>query len=183
MKTLAITSSILLFAFAIKAQDSDKIIPKEVKQKFSVEFLNASSINWKPAEENGNYDADFIDGGTHKRVLYTNRGELLFSEISLHPGQLPQVVSDLIQKDYSGYVVERIHRIETNKEVSIRLRLGKGHDRFEIEIDLRGKIKVKRKIKKVYKDDDGDDDEREHKHKHKERKHKHDHNEEDECED
>ena len=193
MKYFIVKTLVVLCFFAghsaeTSAQNTVKV-PVKIASHFNSGFINASTVSWKKSSGTGYYVADFIEGLHHKKVVYSSTGSFLFSETRLAPDQLPENVSRTISSEFFGFDMEQIRKVETVREVTIKIRIGNKNARYEVEIDLSGKVRSKRKLPKEYEDEDHDhehhhhDDDHEHDdhdkwHKHK-KKHKRDCDEDD----
>jgi hypothetical protein len=136
IKTLHITFHLFLIFLVAHGQDPELKLPVEVKSKFDAEFSTASTISWKTISPSDSYEADFINKGARKKVRYTDKGDVLFLETSLFPGQQPQKVQHAIEKHFSGYDIEQIREVRTNEQVVT-------------EIDLSGRIISKHKVSNI----------------------------------
>lgn len=177
MKFLFLSFQIILISAFLQAQQVDITLPGHVKNKFESEFVNASAVSWKSLPKSGNYEAIFLDKGARKRVRYSDKGIMLFSEENILQNQLSSNVKQKVEENFSGYNIKHISRIETSSRVFFRIRLGKRTDEYEVEFELSGKMKSKRRLGKIYREEDDeeeeyDDDDDDHEHEH-ERGHRH----------
>lgn len=139
-------------------------IPEKIATHFNSGFSNASTVSWKKSSGTGYYVADFIEGLHYRKVVYSGTGSFLFSETRLVPGQLPENVSRTMSTEFFGFNMEQIRKVETVREVTVKIRIRNRNARYEVEIDLSGKARSKRKLPKEYDDehDDHEDDDHEH---------------------
>lgn len=162
-KTLVVLSFLAGHAAETRAQSSIEV-PAKITTHFTSGFTNASTVSWKKSSGTGYYVADFMEGIHYKKVVYSSTGSFLFSETRLAPGQLPGNVSRTMSTEFFGFDMEQIRKVETVREVTVKIRIRNRNARYEVEIDLSGKVRGKRRLPKEYEDEhhDCDDDDHDH---------------------
>lgn len=139
----------LIFALAfltvplIHAQAQDNV-PSAVRTAFSARFSKAKDVRWD-MEDKTTYEAEFTMGGTAMSALFDRKGTWKETETRIGKDALPSAVTATIAKDFQGYEMEEIQRIDNSKnEVSYEVEFEKGDRSMEVVFDANGHV-LKRK--------------------------------------
>lgn len=128
MKTVNILFLTTLIMGCVEAQDIPQSqVPSVIANAFHVAYPQASDIEW---ELHGSlYQVEFeIDRADHD-LWFDKEGNVVKHKQEIAIQDLPQAVTKTIQKDFSGYRVDDVDRIEENGVVYYRVELdGKPHD-------------------------------------------------------
>jgi len=171
-----ITVLLLTVASLAKSQHTSVTPPQNIQHAFTTHFVNATTVHWASLPNSNNLEAKFVDGDIPKIVHFSPEGNLLVTESTLGPTQLPSAVTQSLKSNFLGFDLGQIRKIEISNEVTFKVVVRKGSDQYEVEFELSGKIRTKQIIEAPKDTDQRGDSNQKNKHKkHKNRKYKHNH--------
>jgi hypothetical protein len=142
MKKLSI---VLLFAATTSctsfAQDvAQKDVPAVVVNTFQQKFPNQANVDWEMKK--GLYEAEFKVNSIEHNVYLDSAGKIVKHKQEISESELPTPVMDAIKKDFSGYKLEEIKKIEEGTTVTYKVELEKGKDERKVTFGADGKVIV-----------------------------------------
>lgn len=155
MKKTILLMALLAFLFNTQAQTVKEkpkskaklIVPEVVKSAFKSAYPAVTKVKWD-MEKTGEYEAEFKINKVEVSVVYDEKGNLLETETEIKFSDLPQAVKDAIAKDFAGYKIEEIEKVEKKGVISYEMEVEKGKMEYELTYDLNGKLLNKEEKKK-----------------------------------
>ncbi len=144
MKNLIVL--VVVLAFISFPAFSQKNPPDIVKKEFSKKYSAAQSVKWD-SEEKNEWEAEFTMDGKKMSAAYDNSGKWMESETAIAEKELPEAVTNTLNKEYPGYKKSDISIFEDSKNKGFELSLKKGEVTVEVVIDNSGKIIKKNELK------------------------------------
>lgn len=139
MKSLGILSAaIMMMSFSL-LQDRDisaSDVPKAVMDTFKSTFPDANDVEWE--KKGKEYEADFEVQNIDYSARFGANGKLIMQKQDVLELDIPEAVGTAIQRDYEGYHIDDVERIEMD-----------GKEYFQVELD------GKRRDQKVVFSNDG----------------------------
>lgn len=149
MKVLKLMSvAVLLVGVTACSQNA----PKEVKDAFNSKFPSASEVEWEK-ENDSEWEAEFKLDGKEYSANFSTDGNWLETEHEIDASELPELVKNTINKEFSGYEIEKAEIAEKTNGTVYEITLEKGEEEIEVVIDDAGKI-IKQETKKEDEDED-----------------------------
>ena len=110
-----------IFFVSFSAWARSPHIPLAVVQKLNDLYPNARQVTWK---DNNGYEADFVVNNKTGVSMFNEKGELLYSRLTITTADLPEAVTEQV-KEYTakGYIVN-----------SVVQRWYKGRNFYEVEV-------------------------------------------------
>lgn len=136
MKTL-LCSLLLWFAIiSVQAQTvSETLIPAPARTTFAEAYPTAKKVKWD--KEKSHYEANFEQAGVNHSVLFSEKGEIMETEMEIPVSRLPQGVATYVAAHYKGQKIKEAAKITNNKgEITYEAEI-KGKD---LIFDSNGKI-------------------------------------------
>jgi hypothetical protein len=96
---------------AVAAQKEEKNVtpPASVKAAFEKAFPGATKTTWE--KEEGNFEAGFTDKGKKMAAVYSPKGALQETEVSINVTELPPPVTDYMKQHYKGIKIQEAAKI------------------------------------------------------------------------
>ena len=139
MKKLSVMLLIMSSGCASFAQDiPQKDVPAVVVNAFQQKFPQQSIVEWE--YKKGLYEAEFEIKNLDYSVYIDSTGKIVRYKKEINVNELPAAVNAAIQKDFSGYKIEDIKKIEASTGVTYKVELEKGEDERKITFSPDGKI-------------------------------------------
>ena len=124
MKTLKIA---LLALFATLTMNAQNVVESQVPANFTEGLLkvypNATDIIWQ--RSNDNYKVEFKDGDLGHTVHFNKQGDRVRVEARMISTQLPVVIAEDLNKNYSDYNIDSVHSITKNDITTYKVVLQK----------------------------------------------------------
>lgn len=121
------------------AQDiPQKDVPAVVVNAFQQKFPQQSIVEWE--YKKGLYEAEFEIKNLDHSVYIDSTGKIVRYKKEINANELPAAVNAAIQKDFSGYKIEDIKKIEAPTGVTYKVELEKGEDERKVTFSPDGKI-------------------------------------------
>lgn len=146
MKYLGIllTASILMGFVLLQDRDIPaRDVPKEVMDTFNSAFSDARDIDWE--KKGKEYEADFEIQNVDYSARFSADGDLIMQKQDITTSDIPEPVNAAIQKEYEGYYIDDVERIDKDGKVYFQVELdGKMRDRkvvFSADGDKANKLK------------------------------------------
>ncbi len=124
MKKLFVLSICLLFiqtSYSQKVNEAE--VPQAVSDKFRSLFKNSKPEKW--TKEKGNYEAQFMVGGSETSVVIDPAGNHLETETGIPVGALPKAILEACEKKFPGKKIKEASKIVDDK----------GAVKYEAQID------------------------------------------------
>src|SRR6185437_701383 len=120
-KTLKLTLTFVLF-LSLTALAKSPHIPLYVVQKLNSLYPSAKLITWK---DNNGYEADFVVNNKTGVSMFNEKGDLLYSRLTITTADLPEAVvkqiSEYIDKGYViNFVTQRWYKGRNFYEVEVK---------------------------------------------------------------
>jgi hypothetical protein len=118
MKKIIYLSLLLLAVTAVSGQRlCKKNVPVEVKSKFELLYPQVNSVKW--TEEEGEFEAEFIDKEVETSVLIDSKGNLLETEQEIPVSTLPEPVTNYLANTYPGkHITEAAKITDANGKIT-----------------------------------------------------------------
>jgi Putative beta-lactamase-inhibitor-like, PepSY-like len=132
---LSVGLLISLFSYSQKIT-SDKV-PAPVKQSFTKMFPAAISVKFEM--EKKDYEINFTDNGVEKSANFDGAGKWLETETGIKPANLPKEVTASIVKNFSGYKISEVAKVEKPGTGMIyEMDLKKDKEGYEVQFSPKG---------------------------------------------
>jgi Putative beta-lactamase-inhibitor-like, PepSY-like len=139
MKTLITSAIALCIGFNASAQKvQEKAVPEAVVKTFKAKYPSAKEVKWE--KEKGNYEAEFEIKETSMSAIFNPAGNLMESETRISRSMLPKAISEALAKDYPGYKIEEMAKIESEGKVTYEAEVEKGEKSMDLIFDENGKL-------------------------------------------
>ncbi|MCB9222587.1 MAG: PepSY-like domain-containing protein [Crocinitomicaceae bacterium] len=143
----------LLMTQSCAQEHANTNVPETVKDAFTAKFPNVSKADWE-MENDDEWEAEFKQNGTDYSAKFALDGRWLETEYKIKASQLPAEVSATLDRDFSGYKIEKAEVAETPDGEVYEIEIEKGESDMEVVIDGSGKV-IKKEMKED-KDEEGD---------------------------
>jgi hypothetical protein len=108
MKKLITLVLILTVAFTSTKATEAFPVSENIKRAFSKEFTSANQVSWSFVSDRDVYKASFLFDGKELNAYFTKEGEFVGTSRYISRNQMPVVVTQQLEKEYSNYVVRTI---------------------------------------------------------------------------
>jgi len=153
MKKVLIAIALLVTGFAQAQKLKESEVPKAVKDSFAKRFPNLKGVEWSKESET-EFEAEFKNAGKEQSANFDQAGKWLVTETEIKKADLPQAVQASIAKEFAGYKVEEVEKVETaNDGIQYEVALEKGESNYEVLLSADGKV-LKKEEKKEKDDKD-----------------------------
>lgn len=131
----------LLVSAGLCAQKiNNKKVPAAVISAFKQKFPTATKIKWE-LESKTEYEASFKLNGTEVSANFDNTGKWLETETEIKVADLPAAIIAILLKDFAGYRIEEIEKIESAKNGNCyEVELEKDKENLEALFTADGKL-------------------------------------------
>ncbi len=120
-------------------------VPAEVRQAFMKKFPTVYKYSWEMEEEN--YEVSFKLDGKEASADFDATGAWLESEVEIHKSDLPQAITDAIQRDFPGFETEEVVKGETPvKGTFYEVKVEKSEEEYEAIYSESGTLLEKKQI-------------------------------------
>lgn len=131
MKSWYLIALLLVIGFGAHAQDlAEKSVPAVVVNAFQQQFPNPSDVEWE--KENDLYKVEFEQNNQEREAWINAGGQVVRQSLEIEEAELPAAVRQGIQRDYNGYRIDEIERMEENGVVSYAVELDNRSDEVEV---------------------------------------------------
>jgi hypothetical protein len=147
-KIIVLFASILLISLMGYSQNiaSDKV-PVQVKQAFAKKFPLATDVKYEM--EKKDYEINFRDHGVEMSANFDATGQWLETETEINESDLPKEVSSSVVKNFKGFKISEIAKVETpEKGLIYELNLKNNKEGYEVQFAPTGEIVKKEVLKK-----------------------------------
>lgn len=122
-------------------------VPASVKQAFAKKFPAATDAKYEM--EKKNYEITFKDKGVGMSANFNPTGKWLETETAIMESDLPEEVSTAIAKDFAGFKISEVAKIETSdKPLIYEMDLKKDKEGYEAQFSPKGDVLKKKPLKK-----------------------------------
>ena len=151
MKKIITLLSACLFISLMGFSQKEKVFPEDVpaavNQAFANKFPDATDIHYQM--ENKDYEINFKFNGVETSANFDPTGKWLETETGLKQSELPKEVIASISKNFAGFKLSEIGKVETPSHgVSYEMDLKKGNEGYEVQFNAKGDILSKVPLKK-----------------------------------
>jgi len=101
---------VLILTVALVNTQAKEIYPvsESIKKSFFREFTSINDVSWSFVEERELFKASFLFDGKELNAYFTKEGEFVGTSRYISRHQMPVIVSQQLEKEYSKYVVRTI---------------------------------------------------------------------------
>ena len=103
---LLFVGSVPVFAQTLSASK----VPEPAQTSFTKKFVGVKDVRWE--KEDGNFEANFNEGGTKKSAVFNSKGEWMETESAIELKKMPPGIAEYIDKNYKGAKIKGTFRIE-----------------------------------------------------------------------
>lgn len=136
----------LLSIFSLQAQDlSKKDVPSVILNNFQNAFPNACDIEWEKKGEKYKVEFEIGHRNEDRSAWYDNEGQLLKLQQEISKKDLPEVISDNINKDYRWYIITDAERVTEGEEITYRVEVRSLTKEWEILYSQSGRVISKKR--------------------------------------
>lgn len=137
MKTIITCTSILFLLCACaheqKAPTTSKpevLAPAVVIQSFQKAYPAAEHVKWTAVDNN--IRVDFMENSLEREVLFAKNGATLMAEMEINVDDLPAVIHQAIERDFSGMAIAEAEKMLKGGETFYEIDLGKETGSLEV---------------------------------------------------
>ena len=84
-------------------------VPEPTQKSFAKSYPGTTDVKWE--KENGNFEANFMQGNQKVSVLYNEKGEVLETEYPMESNRMPANMTKYIADNYPGKSVKEVSRV------------------------------------------------------------------------
>ena len=122
-------------------------VPAPVKQAFAKKFPAATDIKYEM--EKKDYEINFKDKGVEMSANFDATGKWLETETEIKESDLPKEVSASVVKNFAGFKISEVAKIETpDKGLIYEMDLKKDKGGYEVQFSPKGDLLKKTPLKK-----------------------------------
>ncbi|WP_026209550.1 PepSY-like domain-containing protein [Cytophaga aurantiaca] len=130
---------LLLSAGCASAQEIPQAnVPAVVVNAFQQKFPQQVAVEWELKK--GLYEAEFEIENLDHNVYIDSTGKIVRYKKEITTNELPAAVNTSIQKNFKGYKIEDIKRIEEATGITYKVELEKGEVERNVTFAVDGKI-------------------------------------------
>lgn len=120
----------------------EKDVPKSVIAAFAKAYPNAKAKGFTRETSEGKvcYEIESVEGKTTRDILYDPDGNALVVEESLLPNQLPDLVRQALDKQFSKAQIQKCEKLTKGSTVQYELFLRSGKSTQEVVFNEDGKV-------------------------------------------
>lgn len=138
MKNLSIFF-LLLSAGCVSAQDiAQQNVPAVVVNAFQQKFPQQSFVEWEL--KHSLYEAEFEIKNLDHSVYIDTTGKIVRYKQEINVTDLPATVKTSIEKNFKGYKIDDVKKIEENSATTYKVELEKGQDQRKVTFAIDGKV-------------------------------------------
>ena len=147
-KIVVLMSACLLISFMGYTQKITlEKVPAPVKQAFSTKFPAATDAKYEMKKKD--YAVTFKDKGVGTCANFDPTGKWLETKTSISESDLPQEVSTSVAKDFAGFTISEVAKVETtDKPLIYKIDLKKGDEGYKVQFSPKGDVLKKTPLKK-----------------------------------
>ena len=139
MKKIIFLAASLFYSVTSFAQDirTDEV-PSVVRNSFKQQFPKAMDVEWELKDQL--YKVEFEIGRKDHEAWINSTGGIVKHKQDITEGELPKEVTASISKNYKGYRIDDVERIESNKKFSYKVELKTLSKEQDVIFDQSGKV-------------------------------------------
>lgn len=140
-KKILIIAAVIGITFTTQAQDIlQSQIPAVILNQFNSQFPKATDVEWEM--DGSNYTVEFeLNWNIDHEVWYNTEGKIVKHKEDISSSDLPKVVNERIQTDFSGYSIDDVERITDNGIVVYKMELNHLMQQdWDVVIDASGNV-------------------------------------------
>ena len=144
--TAVLATSAIFIALFVQAQESVKIVKKEVPEAvlsaFSKAYPNASVKTYLREMRDGKtcYELETKDGSTARDIIYTANGEVMEIEEALKPNALPPVVLATIARTHPKAKITAAERLKRGDVIQFEAMLNSNGKKINLVFSESGDL-------------------------------------------
>jgi len=139
MKKIIFLAASLFYSVISFAQDihTDEV-PSVVRNSFKQQFPKAMDVEWELKDQL--YKVEFEIGRKDHEAWINSTGGIVKHKQDITEKELPKEVTASISKNYKGYRIDDVERIESNKKFSYKVELKTLSKEQDVIFDQSGKV-------------------------------------------
>jgi Putative beta-lactamase-inhibitor-like, PepSY-like len=147
-KIVVLLSACLLISLMGYSQKiTPEKIPAPVKQAFAKKFPAATDVKYEM--EKKAYEVTFKDKGIEMSANFDATGKWLETETAIKESDLPKEVTAAVAKDFAGFKISEVAKIETtDKPLIYEMNLKNDKEGYEAQFSTKGDVLKKTPLKK-----------------------------------
>lgn len=139
MKSTILTATLCLLFLGAFAQDIPQSqVPSVIVNSFKQGFPKASDVEWELKGEL--HEVEFEIGFVEYKARYNNTGKLTWLKQQIKANELPAEINAAIQKEFSGYRISDVEKIDEQGTISYKMELKKMNEEWKVIFDSKGKM-------------------------------------------
>jgi hypothetical protein len=146
-KLIVLLSACLLFSLIGYSQSipADKV-PAPVTKAFATKFPAATDVNYVLKQKN--YEITFKDKGIGTSANFDATGKWLKTKTAIKESDLPKEVSAAIAKDFAGFKISEVTKVETtDKPIFYMMDLKNDKEGYRVHFSPKGDVVKKAPLK------------------------------------
>ena len=142
-----LSASLLISLMGFTQTITPDKVPASVKQAFEKKYPAATDVTY--GMEKKDYKVSFKDKEVAMSANFTARGVWLETETGINETELPKKVSKSIAKNFAGYTISELTKVENpNKVINYEMVLKKDKVGYEVKFSPKGDILKRTQLKK-----------------------------------
>lgn len=130
---------LLLSAGCASAQDMpQQNVPAVVVNAFQQKFPQQSTVEWEL--KRGLYEAEFEIKNLDHNVYLDSTGKIVRYKQEINVTDLPAAIKTSIEKNFKGYKIEDVKKIEEGSTLTYKVELEKGEEERKVTFSADGKV-------------------------------------------
>lgn len=139
MKKIILIAGSLLYSAIAFAQDIQTAeVPSVVLNTFKQKFPKATDVEWKLKDQL--YNVEFEIGRIDHEAWLTTTGIIVKHKQDIEASELPKEVSAVINRNYKGYRIDDVEKIEAGEKLLYKAELKTMVKEEEVTFDQNGKL-------------------------------------------
>jgi len=138
-KIIFLTTLTLIMQDKAYAQKVEMVVPEKVQVAFVSKFPEAKKIEWEQENDN-EWEGEFKKKGVEYSANFNSDGEWIESEHEIKTSEIPVVVKNTLDNEFTGFKIEESEVSETASGTFYEFELENDASEIEIVIDASGKL-------------------------------------------
>ncbi|WP_369048372.1 PepSY-like domain-containing protein [Tenacibaculum sp. UWU-22] len=134
-----ICTLLTLVVFGFSAYAQKRTVPEKAKAAFQQKYPGVKKVKWSQENEK-EWEAEFKMNGKRYSSNFSSEGEWLEFEYRIKKSQIPELIKQTLDSEFSGYKIEKAEISQTSKGKLYEVELEKGKSEIEAVINTDGKV-------------------------------------------
>jgi hypothetical protein len=140
MKTIVAIALLASTPFFGYSQDlSENQAPSVVRNTFRTHYPTTTDVEWE--REPDRYEVTFEVNQPDHIASLTPIGKLV--EIAIEKADLPKVVTDAVQRDWEGYLIDDVDKIDEGGKITYQLEVEKEQAEYTVHYSAEGSLQAR----------------------------------------